>query len=192
MPTTTTRLGLVQPIGTDPSSELRTSITTNADTLDNAALYFQGTLANRSTVVASPIAGELYYATDAELLYEDNGSARVLVLLAGAWQSLSLSSNIDAGTYTPSARLEGDTVRLKGVMQNRTGSTTASGTVYANLPSSSMYPANQLYATATTPGLASSPVSVSLTVATGGQITVFAATSNNAVVNLNGATFTLS
>jgi hypothetical protein len=83
MPTTTSRLGLVQPIGTDGAAELRVSITANAADLDCTTRYFQGTLANRSTVDSSPIAGDLYGGTDTGLLYEYNGSAWVTLMTLG-------------------------------------------------------------------------------------------------------------
>jgi hypothetical protein len=68
----TSRLALALPQTTDAASELRGAITTNADVLDNATLNFSGTLANRGTVIPSPVEGMRYYATDipGEYLYD--------------------------------------------------------------------------------------------------------------------------
>lgn len=74
MATSTSRLGLLQPVGADPASELRVAITTNATLLDPSMRFFSGTLANRGTVDATPILGDSYYATDAGLMYMYNGS----------------------------------------------------------------------------------------------------------------------
>ena len=74
MPTDTSRLGLLQPVGGDSPVELREAIATNAAILDVAVRYFTGTLVNRSTVVPSPVAGDRYYATDANQLFDYVGS----------------------------------------------------------------------------------------------------------------------
>lgn len=62
MANSTTRLGLVLPVGTDPVAELRESITANATTLDDAAVWQTGTLATRPS--SGMIAGTVYRATD--------------------------------------------------------------------------------------------------------------------------------
>jgi hypothetical protein len=63
---------------------------------------------------------------------------------SGAWSPLTLSSGIVAGSaYTPSARHEpGGLVRLKGALENTSGSTKALGTTLATLPSAALYPAS--------------------------------------------------
>lgn len=74
MPTSTTRLGLLQPTVGDTVAELRLADTNNTHTLDNANLFFSDTLANRGSAVAPLVAGVTYYATDQNLFYEYNGS----------------------------------------------------------------------------------------------------------------------
>ena len=76
MPGTTDRLALLQPVGTDAVSELRAAITQNAATLDNAAMFLQGTLAARP---AAALDGRFYLATDTGQLFLDNGSSWVQI-----------------------------------------------------------------------------------------------------------------
>lgn len=63
MPNTTSRLGLVQPLVTDPPTVLRTGMTTDATALDNAAIFKSGTLAARPGA-GTVVAGTYYLATD--------------------------------------------------------------------------------------------------------------------------------
>lgn len=72
MPTTTTRLGLLQPIGADPVSEIRVAITNNATTLDNAVTWSEGTI---GAIPAPGIAGRRYYATDVQTELYDTGTS---------------------------------------------------------------------------------------------------------------------
>lgn len=95
MPTTTSRLALTQPVGTDPASELRTSITGNATTLDAAAMYQSGTFAARPTASSVP-AGTVYYATDIGAYYVSNGTAWAII---GTPQSGTLSARPAAGVF---------------------------------------------------------------------------------------------
>lgn len=62
MPTSTSRLTLAQPVGTDAVSELRVAITGNATALDGSAIYTNGTFTNRSS--APTVDGNLYESTD--------------------------------------------------------------------------------------------------------------------------------
>lgn len=63
MPGSTSRLGLVLPLGADASSELRVSITANANALDAAAIYTEGVIG--SLPAASSVAkGTQYRTTD--------------------------------------------------------------------------------------------------------------------------------
>jgi len=78
---------------------------------------------------SSPPEGSFYRATDTGLLYEYNGTIWQTVMLASAWQTLTLESGVSAGGgYTPAARLVGDTVQLCG---SATGSAIAT---WATLP----------------------------------------------------------
>lgn len=61
MPSNTSRLALVEPLGADGPSELRLSITNHATTLDNAAIYEEGTLVSRGTPAYN---GQLFKTTD--------------------------------------------------------------------------------------------------------------------------------
>lgn len=135
MPSTTSRLALTEPVGADAASEFRVAITNNATILDNAVTFSEGTLVSRP---AAALAGRVYYATDVNggTYYLDNGSAWLLMLLAGAWTALTLGAGItaDSGTRLPSARLEGDVVRLRGGLANSSGGTIASFATLATLP----------------------------------------------------------
>ena len=53
------------------------------------------------------------------------------MLIPAAWQALTLAGGVTSSGYTPSARLEGDLVRLKGAM---VGTVTA-GSTWATVPS---------------------------------------------------------
>ena len=191
MANSTSRLALPLPVGTDPPSELRTAIGALSTAMDPSVLYYSGTLANRGTVVSSPLAGYLYYATDKGILYEYNGSAWGTVMIAGAWTEVSFSSNWTAGTYTPSSRLEGDLVRLKGVIINSTGSNQSSQ-VIGNIASSSMYPSTQVALTGSTPNVSTIPIPVAVTIASNGAITAWGTVYNGQGVSLDGLTYSLS
>jgi hypothetical protein len=128
MATTTTRLALVQPVGSDAPVGLRTSIGDNATTLDAAVRIFEGTLVNRSSV--TPAYGDEFYATDVALTYKWNGTAWQTVLLASAWVAIPPNAGVvQVTTITASARLVGDRVSLRGGLQNTTGSTQSPGTL---------------------------------------------------------------
>jgi hypothetical protein len=139
MPTTTTRLALAQPVGADAASEFRVAITANTAKLDVAVRYFQGTLANRATVMAAalpagPLAGDTYYGTDTLLRYVYNGTVWQTVMLAGAWTSLTGANGwTPTGSYTPAARLVGDRIELCGEL-SKTGGTASPSLPVATLP----------------------------------------------------------
>lgn len=80
MATTTTRLGLIEPVTADAPSELRVAITNHATTLDTAALDTQGTAASRPAAATS---GRYYESTDAGALDRDNGTAWNNIISAG-------------------------------------------------------------------------------------------------------------
>lgn len=80
MPNTTSRLGLTEPIGTDDVSELRASITSNANILDGACVYLTGELAGLPAAAAVP-AGTEYYASDVSMIFKAVGTGSA----ATAW-----------------------------------------------------------------------------------------------------------
>lgn len=135
MPGATSRLALVLPVGADAASELRVSITDNADTLDNAAIYLQGTLSARNALTGV-VAGTFYYVTDSTppVLTEYNGSAWGTVMLAGAWAVISGAAGVASAGRTASARIIGDCGQTKGALANTSGSTITGGTTLATLP----------------------------------------------------------
>lgn len=87
MPTPTSRLALLEPIGADTVSELRLSSTNHATTLDAAVIVTEGTLTSRPS--SSLVYGQTYYATDTGLWYFYNGSA---------WQTVSMAPTVFTGT----------------------------------------------------------------------------------------------
>ena len=191
MSTNTTRLGLVQPAGSDGPVSLRTSIDTNATTLDNAVLVTEGTLASRP--VASTVEHDhIYRTTDTGQWFVSDGTNWSIVLAAGAWTSLTpgFASGISAGSpgFAPSYRVEGDVGRFKGVIQNTSG-----GTITNSAP---------LFSLASHP---SSTVTVSFKTTSVGPISAYinalgfcsiaytpTTIANNALIYLDDATFTLS
>lgn len=86
MANSTSRLALVQPVGTDAASELRTSITANATTLDASVIVTEGALADRP---AGSYVGQTYYATDTGLWYFYTGAA---------WQAVTFGATAPVGT----------------------------------------------------------------------------------------------
>ena len=132
MSTTTTRLALTQPAGSDAPSLLRTSIGGNATTLDNSVLVTEGTLAGRPGA-ATVEHNHVYHATDTKQWFISDGANWNTALIAGAWQNITLGSGVSAGSgYTPAARLVGDTVELCGTPTDF-ATTTAWGTIPAGL-----------------------------------------------------------
>lgn len=121
MPSTTTRLGLIEPLGADAPSELRVSIANHATTLDVAVTITEGTAASRPA--SGSYYGQTYYATDTTVLSFWNGSIWMPVRAGGAWTSITLASGFVAATgmYTPQFRIEGDVVRMRGGVTITTG-----------------------------------------------------------------------
>lgn len=96
--TNTARLGLQRPVGTDLISGGDDVITANANVLDNAAMYAQGTFAARPA--ASALNGKLYLATDVSILYLSDGTNWFEVSRGAA--SIPLGSSIEyAGAGDP-------------------------------------------------------------------------------------------
>lgn len=102
MPTSTTRLGLLQPTVGDTVAELRLADTNNTNTLDNSVLFFSGTLASRASVVTPLVAGVVYHATDTGLYYVYDGaswSVGTSPTSRGA-TNVSTSQSVSSTSYT--------------------------------------------------------------------------------------------
>lgn len=96
--------------------------------------YFSGTAANLSNIIPVPIAGDLYYVTDATppVLTQYNGSAWGTAMIAGPWIA---PTNYPAIANLCEFRIVGDRVELKGSITNITGSTIATpSSLLTNLP----------------------------------------------------------
>ena len=110
------------------------------------------------------------------------------VLVAGAWQNLTLGTNwfANVGSYTPSARAEGDTVKLCGVLQTLgSGSSTA-----ATLPAS-LRPASRAILTVSFEGSVGN-IFGQLEARTDGTMALATAQSGSCLLSLDGASFRLS
>jgi hypothetical protein len=138
----TTRLGLEVPQGPDLVSLGPADFQQAFGVLDNAVVVSSGTLVARPEPQTVPTQ-TLYYATDQAAYYLSNGVAWQTLTAVGEWMPLTVQTGITSTGYTPSARVEGDTVRLKGQLQNtvnlqgRTVATLPPGTwpsVNINLP----------------------------------------------------------
>ena len=133
MPTlnTTTNNGFHYPTAANNGQDFATGIQDLATDLD--ALWSKGTLVSRRTAPATT--GVEFFATDVDggTTYKWNGSVWQTVMLAGAWTPISLPPGFAtaASSYTPSARLEGDAVRLKGAMIKNSGASIGLGTLPA-------------------------------------------------------------
>jgi hypothetical protein len=165
--TTSPRRGLLSPVGADFPSEYRLAVTNHATVLDAEPGCFSGTLANRATVDSTPVAGDFYYATDTKLLYAYNGTAWGTVMIAGAWVALATMSpngNLNlttGGGYTPSARVVGDRLELKGTV-SVTGTISTSTALWTfpigMRPGSQVAPGLTYDNASTTPGITQLPV----------------------------------
>ena len=188
MPNTTSRLGLVQPLGTDAVSELRVSITDNASTLDNSVIVTEGTLASRP---AGSYNGQTYYATDTGLWYFYTGSAWETVMLAGGWQTLTPATGwVAYGAPGLQARVVGDKAELRGALQNQTGGTVTFATLVGSI-SGSIVPSTERFPTVS----CSSGTAASLQVFPGpgsSSINILGSIANGDYVGFDGASYSLS
>ena len=191
MPGATTRRAIATPLGTDAVSELRLSITAVANAADTDAIYLSGTLAAR-TALSGVLAGTLYYVTDSTppVLTEYNGTVWQTVMLAGAWVPVTMVTNIIqlTGSFVPSARCEGDCVRLKGAMKNNTGVSMTPGVTWATVSAGppSMRPTSPVEVPCSPAGAAGLLVYTDGTISTNGTI------NNGAWVSLDNITYSLS
>jgi hypothetical protein len=184
MPTTSSRLALLAPVGADFPSEYRVAATASNAILDNAALYLPpGLLSVRPT---SPPEGSFYYATDSELLYLYSGGEWGTVTVAGPWVALSLLNGwaVVGGTHVPAYRLNGDTVQLRGGLN----SGPATSSVIATLPVA-VSPAAAVYIPVAAGG--SSAVLPSVNIGTSGNLAYTAGTGVGDMF-LDGASYQLS
>lgn len=120
MPNTTSRLSLQEPLGADSPSVLRTSVTTNATTLDNSVLITEDVLANRPAV-GSVEHNRMFHATDVDQWFIADGATSTwnTLLIEGAWQLASAQPGFNAGNLSPTTaqfRLVGDRVEFKGLI----------------------------------------------------------------------------
>ena len=121
---TSTRLGLHIAEGTDLESAFPPMNAQANGILDSAVLVTEGTLAARPAA-ASVEKDRIYKATDTGVWYIGDGTNWHTMLIARAWQALTLATNVIAvaGMYAPAVRFVGDKVEFRGAMQNNTGST---------------------------------------------------------------------
>src|ERR1700733_5682876 len=95
MPNYTSRLGLQEPLTSDPTSALRLSITNNAQALDNTVLVTEGPLVDLPAATAVET-GHRYYATDVGIELWNAGSVWIPTgpaLPIGAMAHWSLGSD---------------------------------------------------------------------------------------------------
>lgn len=112
----------------------------------------------------------------------------------GVWQPLSLVGGVTTAGgdgYTASARIEQDFVRLKGSLDNNTGSSISSNTTLAILPSSSLYPTTT-YGIEIPVFLAGSSTPGVLAISNAGAISFSLAIPTGTFIRLDGITYTLS
>lgn len=104
------------------------------------------------------------------------------------WVALTLSSGVIAatGAYVPSVRLLGDAVKLKGIMQNNTGSSIQSGTTWATIPGGSRPAAIVTFTCGT-----NSAVTLA-SVTTSGSLSASASIAANGTLDLDGTSFSLN
>lgn len=101
----TSRLSLKKPTLTGSGdlgvTQLRTAISDNADALDDAVLYLEGTLSARPT---AGFAGRIYYATDTGDYWRDTGST---------WRFDRATANATIGAGSTTAMSAGATRELQ-------------------------------------------------------------------------------
>lgn len=193
MPNSTTRLALVEPLGADAASELRVSITANATTLDAAVLVTEGTISSRPTATTVPYGSE-YYATDTGQVFKSTGSVWLVVSVAPlTYTSLSLASGVSAfsGDYTPSARVEGDRVWLRGTVENTSGGNITANTTVFTLPSGMAPSVSTALVPAMNTASSSSTTATYLQVASTRAVSLTINIATGSTVALNGLNFSL-
>ena len=185
----TSRLDLAQVDGTDNVSAFPSSFNADMTILDGSMRIFQGTLAARSSVTTQQY-GDEYESVDTGQWFKWGGTQWGVILIPGAWSGMTMATNIagNTGYNQPSARLEGDLVRLKGTAQNLTGGTLTSGTIAT--VSSTMYPPGLGELTL---GLGNGNTIACQVSASTGVITIAGGSLPNLIsVNFHGVTYSLS
>jgi hypothetical protein len=150
------------------------------------------TLTNLNGVAAAPTSSYtlgyvLVPATATNIVSGDLSTVASYVVVGpnSGWVALSLSTNIASGGYGASARLQGDTVRLKGTLTNNTGSSTTA--TLATIPAG-MRPSG----TVITVGALSSTSAQGIQITSAGALSVPTSINNAAVLDLTAATYTLT
>jgi hypothetical protein len=184
---TTTRLSLPYPDSTDNVSGYPAVSADQMVGLDSAVLATHGVLASRPS---SPPALNEYYATDTGQLFVNTGSAWLLVSTAKlTYTNLTLASGVSAtDAYTPSARIEGDRVFLRGSITP--SSTVTTGTTIFTLPAG-MAPAGAIYLSAVA-AQATTSYPTLLEVQSSGVATLTINWGVASALALNGLNFSLS
>lgn len=108
------------------------------------------------------------------------------------WLNLTLTGSVSGagGTfYSPSSRQRGDEIRLKGAMLNGTGSTIASGSAWATLPTGITAPARTVLTAASESATSPPTTATTLAVSSAGAISVSVGVVNGGTVALDSVTY---
>lgn len=190
---TTSRLGLDYVLTSDTVSNFPTVDAQSKGVLDNAVIVTEGTLAGRPAAAAVE-KDRLYKATDTGQWFISDQTNWLSVHIAGVWQSLSLGTGVSAVSgYTPSARVEGDIVRLKGRVTNSSGGNITDGSTVFTVPASCQ-PTSSVSIVAGV-NHSGGPIGITITITTGGVASFTTAAGligSGDVLNLNALTYTLS
>lgn len=139
-------------------------------------------------VGAASVASYLLGTAEAATILQSDGTNWNIITgqQDSGWVALSLGTSIVGAGYTPSARLQGDVVRLKGGLENSSGSTILTAVTLATVPAG-------LRPTVTPLNFASvigtSPVPVGLT--SGGLITT-SGLAASAILSLDNISYSIS
>lgn len=163
-------------------------------TILNAAMFWQsGTLASIPTATSVP-PGTHYYATDVARVYLTQGSAWLLISASAlTYTSVTLASGVSAfsGDYTPSARVEGDRVWLRGTVENTSGGNITANTTIFTLPSGMAPSVSTALVPAMNTASSSSTTATYLQVASTRAVSLTINIATGSTVALNGLNFSL-
>jgi hypothetical protein len=147
------------------------------------------------TLAARPAFGKrnrIYFASDVPAYYLDNVTSWLTLeaVVDTGWVPLTLASGVtSSGGFTPSARLRGDMVELKGGLWNQTGSSDA-GTL-ATLPTAVTPPAHAVWEPVTQEAN-SGVLNLRITNSGGGQIQIPSGLPSGETASLNGISYSPS